>query len=112
MDFENQMSINYYENAKNILSDAIDNNIKNIFLVGRGANGKTFLKRELHDRLTQNNYDIMFESFLYFESENSFTELLNDISKKILETRIDPFHKFNMTIPNDTVVIDMNHIIF
>ena len=28
MDFENQMSINYYENAKNILSESIDNNIK------------------------------------------------------------------------------------
>ena len=54
----------------------------------------------------------MFESFLYFETENSFTELLNDISKKILECQIDPFHKFRINIPNDTVVINMNNIAF
>ena len=112
MDFENQISINDYENAKNILSEAIDNNIKNIFLVGSGGNGKTFLIKELHNRLTSNNYNIMFESFLYFETENSFTELLNDISKKILECQIDPFHKFRINIPNDTVVINMNNIAF
>jgi len=110
MDFENQMSINYYANAKNILSESIDNNIKNIFLVGRGANGKTTLKQELHDRLTLNNYNII--PHFYFKTENSFTEFLNDVSKKILETPIDPFHKFNITIPNDAVVIDMNHIVF
>ena len=112
MEFENQTSINDYENAKNILSEAIDNNIKNIFLIGSGGNGKTFLIKELHNKLTQNNYDIMFESFLYFDSENSFTELLNDTSKKILECPFDPFHKFRINIPNDTVVINMNNIAF
>lgn len=39
-------------------------------------------------------------------------EKLNMNTKKIFETHIDPFHKYNMNVPPSTVVLDMNHIEF
>ena len=112
MNFETQQSINHYEDTKNILLESINNNINTIILVGRGNNGKTTLIKELLDTLTSNNYSIMFESFLHLQTENRFANLLNMPEKKILEMPIDPFYKFNMNIPSNTVLIDMNHIIF
>jgi chromosomal replication initiation ATPase DnaA len=102
--------INNYNIVKNDVLNCINNNINTIFLVGLGGNGKTYLINDIRTHLNSNGYVINYQSD--FVSENAFNEKLNMNTKKIFETHIDPFHKYNMNVPPSTVVLDMNHIEF
>tara|TARA_Y100000591_G_scaffold161562_1_gene139194 strand:+ start:1085 stop:1411 length:327 start_codon:yes stop_codon:yes gene_type:complete len=107
----NDSLVNFDIIKNNVLS-CIDNNVNTIILLGKGGNGKSYLIKELNDILTLNNYSVIFETFFHVQSENKFNNLLNIPEKKILEMHLDPFYKFNMNIPSNTVLIDMNNITF
>jgi len=112
---DNELNIENYNFCKFTLETLIHNNINTIFLIGSGANGKTHLLRECRNKIIQNGYSICDDHQILLGIQNGEefeTKMDMLINKKIIAELYNPYTKFNVEKPGDTVVIDMEHIMF
>ena len=110
---DNTVAIQNYEFTKHTLNVIIDNRVEIIILVGSGSNGKTHLINECANKLESNNYKILHDCPLGSESSKGFETILNCYNQNIIMTStINPFTYYDIVKPNNTIVIDMNHIRF
>lgn len=105
-------AIEKYSMHKQTLQTLIENEMKTIFLIGSGSNGKTYLLNELKNMIVSNGYT----SFNYypipaFFNKSKFFEYLNT-EKNIICMLRDPFKTHNIKKPENAVVIDMNNVCF
>lgn len=111
----NELNIQNYKYCKFTLETLIDNNINTIFLIGGGGNGKTHLLRECKNKIIQSGYSVCDDYQILFGIQNGEefeTKMSMLINKKIITELYNPYTKFNVEKPDDTVIIDMNHIMF
>ena len=112
---DKELNILNYNKCKFTLETMIDNNIKTIFLIGSGANGKSHLLQECKNNIIQNGYSLCdgYEILFGIQNGEEFeTKMSMLVDKKIITELQNPYLKFNVEKPDNVVVIDMNHIRF
>ena len=103
----------YYNTVKEELIAVINNNKETIFLIGSGANGKSYLTNELHDFLNLNNYSVYHNRFYMCNNATTFNSSLNSITgKKVIHLLFNPFNRWNILEPVNSEVISMDHVHF
>ena len=110
----NNLSLNQtnFTRVKNIFRELIENKVKTIILVGSGGNGKSYLMNLCSNQIQLNNY-MVFEEIDINVPTNSFIYFLDSLpDKKILHFHYNPLTRHNVTLPPNSVIIDMNHIRF
>tara|TARA_B100001250_G_scaffold57964_1_gene45004 strand:+ start:254 stop:613 length:360 start_codon:yes stop_codon:yes gene_type:complete len=105
----NQHNFTY---IKNIFRELIENKVKTIILVGSGGNGKSYLMNMCSNQIQLNNY-MVFEEINTNVSTIEFSLFLASLpDKKILHFHYNPLTRHNITLPPNSVTLDMNHIRF
>jgi hypothetical protein len=108
----------YYNEAKQELINAVNNNIHTIILYGRGGNGKSHLTSELTDFLNLNGYTIMGNSVdgpwggSFELRRDYFISKISTPEKKLIHTYYDVFEHYNYHISHSHQTINMDHIRF
>jgi len=101
-----------YNHIKNIFRELIENKVKTIILVGSGGNGKSYLMTQNYNQIQLNNY-IVFEEINTNISTHELILFLDSLpDKKILHFHHHPLTHHNIALPQNSVIIDMNHIRF
>ena len=112
---DEDLNIQNYNYCKFTLETLIHNNIKTVFLIGSGSNGKTHLLNECREKIISNDYNT-YDNPDFLINIQDGTELLTMLSmmanKKIISFCYNPFIHFNVEKPENVVIIDMNHIMF
>tara|TARA_B100000886_G_scaffold335350_1_gene292275 strand:+ start:1494 stop:1832 length:339 start_codon:yes stop_codon:yes gene_type:complete len=98
-----------YNTARATLLAFASNNTSIIILMGRGANGKSYLLDECKDNLTE--YEV-YDGQLYGCMREEALEILSSSNKKIVSSLNNPYEKFDIEQPDECVIIDMNDIRF
>ena len=113
--YDEDLNIQNYNYCKFTLETLIHNNIKTIFLIGSGANGKTHLLNDCREKIISNDYR-SYDNPDFLINIQDGTELLTMLSimanKKIISFCYNPFIHFNVEKPENVIIIDMNHIMF
>jgi len=108
-------TIQNYNTMKETFKIIIQNNVQIIILLGSGSNGKSYLINECRNYITENNYEILQDHMTPGQRcPGDFRNLLQTSEKIIMCYNFNPFTYYNPPIekPNNTIVLDMNHIRF
>ena len=106
------INITNYNYIKNSFISLLDNNIKTIILVGSGGNGKSYLMKDCANLIKFYDYYICEQISLYI-STDEFQEYIESLPpKKILHFNDNPLKYHNIDLPQNSVIINMNHIHF
>ena len=110
-------NIEYYNEAKQELINAVNNNIHTIILYGRGGNGKSHLTTELTDFLNTNGYTIMGNRVerplgCFERQKDYFISKISTPEKKLIHTYFDVFEHYNYQLSQSHQTINMDHIRF
>tara|TARA_B100000902_G_scaffold376137_1_gene406855 strand:- start:44 stop:412 length:369 start_codon:yes stop_codon:yes gene_type:complete len=92
-------TVNRYETAKKLLTNAVENN-KSVYLMGRGGNGKTTLIQEVHA-------DILEKKYRVFQDPPKHDYLL----RKSIYCVQSP-EQVKQTDSKNTIVINMNKLYY